>query len=300
MTDLIRRGSGVLLVALVALALGTCGGGGGSGSPGGPTVPVPTPAPTPTPGPTPDPPLSSSCAKLSPGSPNPACKDELPDFQADVDDAIRTLQAEQPSIFNGDVVVSVGAYYVGLIKLLDKKGLCAASDGEELGVASSSTYNEQYDILTARSQVRWGPTSYRTTCTPSAVPIAQGPLPPAQAGCPLPSSREVACSREPSPRYYDDVQAAIAQIQKDKPELFDFNDTAAGTDWPRVKDLKAYEQGVVDILRKQGYCGVAPSEEIGVKKNTNAFSEQYDIELAGQYVRSGPGSYRTTCYPAAF
>jgi hypothetical protein len=37
-------------------------------------------------------------------------------------------------------------------------------------------------------------------------------------------------------------------------------------------------------------------------KNTNTFSDQYDI-LAGEwpgFTRRGEGSYRTTCYPAAF
>jgi hypothetical protein len=147
--------------------------------------------PTPTPGPTPDPPLSASCAKLSPGDSNPPCRREPPDFEADVDVAIQALQRDQPEIFSGDVVVSAGAYYVGLIKQLDRKGLCAATDGEELGVARNSSYNEQYDVLTSRSQVRRAPVSYRSTCTPSAVPIAQGPLPPNQSGCPLPASREL-------------------------------------------------------------------------------------------------------------
>jgi hypothetical protein len=300
MRHLVYRATGVLAAALLALAIGTCGGGNsGTGSPGVPTVPVTPPAPTPTPGPTPDPPLSGSCAKLPPGDPSASCQKEPPDFEQDVEEAIQTLQAQEPSIFDGDVVISVGAYYVGLIRILDGKGLCAASDGEELGVARTSGYNEQYDILTSRNQVRHAPTSYRTTCFPSAVPPAQAPLPPNQAGCPLPSSREVACSRELAGRYYNDVQAAVDQIQKDKPELFDFTDTAPATNNPRLKDLNAYLEGVVEILRQKGYCAIT-GEEIGVKKDTNDFNEQYDIELSGQYVRSGPGMYRSSCYPAAF
>jgi len=300
MSDLTRRGNGVLLAVIVALAVGRCGGGGGGGSVGGPTVPVPPPAPTPTPGPTPDPPLSASCAKLSVGNPNADCRREVPDFATAVDEAIETLRGEQPQIFNGDLVVSVGGYFVGLIKVLDRKGLCAATDGEELGVAANSGYNEQYDVLTARRQVRYPPASYRSTCIPSVIPIAEGPLPPPQAGCALPSSREIACSREDFGRYYEDVQAAVEQIQKDKPELFDPSDTAAGTDWPRVKDINAYMEGVADILRKKGYCATGPGEEIGVKRGSNTFSELYDIDLSGQYIRTGPGSYRSTCFPASF
>ena len=40
--------------------------------------------------------------------------------------------------------------YVGLIKILDRKGLCAATEGEELAVAKSSSFNEQYDDFSRR------------------------------------------------------------------------------------------------------------------------------------------------------
>jgi hypothetical protein len=197
------------------------------------------------------------------------------------------------------VVLSVGAYYVGLIKILDRQGLCAEG-GEELAVARSSSYNEQYDVLTARSEVRFGPSSYRTTCSPSGVPLAAAPLPPPPAGCSLPSSREVACGREPEGKYYLDVEAAIKQVQQEKPELFDFSQRAPGTDNPKVLNLEAYHQAVADVLTKKGYCALAGTEEIGLKKGSNAFSEQYDINVADQYVRTGPSIYRVSCYPAAF
>ena len=127
-----------------------------------------------------------------------------------------------------------------------------------------------------------------------------GGLPPAPAGCPLPSSREIACGREPQGRYIGDVEAAVAQIQKDKPELFDFNDRAQGTGWPAVKNLDAYHQGVADILIKKGYCAKPDGEEIAVKIGSNTFSEQYDVDFQGKYIRTGSGIYRASCYPAAF
>ena len=40
-------------------------------------------------------------------------------------------------------------------------------------------------------------------------------------------------------------------------------------------------------------------EEIQVKR-TNEFSEHFDINYADVYVRRGPGTYRSSCYPAAF
>lgn len=203
-------------------------------------------------------------------------------------------------MFDGSQVLSAGGFYVGLIKVLDRKGLCAATEGEELGVASSAAYNEQYDVLSAKGGVRFGPGSYRVTCSPSAVPMPSLGLPPQQQGCPLPPSREIACGREPEGRYYGDVDAAITQILKDKPELFDFTDMAAGTDWARILDLDAYNKGMVDIMTTKGYCAKHDGEELALKKGTNASSEQYDVDRSGKYIRRGPGSYRVSCYPAAF
>lgn len=299
MTTVGSRAAGLALVALGTLAIGHCGGGSGSGPITVPTPPVSTP--TPTPAPTAEPPLSASCAKLPPGASNPPCNPGSPEYQQVVDQAIRTLQAEQPAIFSGDEVLSVGAYYVGVIKILDRQGLCASTEGEELGVTDSASSNEQYDILSAQNRARFGPVSYRTTCIPSAVPIAMAALPPATAGCSLPPSREIACGRDASGGLYtSDVEAAIAQIQKDKPELFDFNDYAAGTENPALKNPSAYYQGVVDIMIQKGYCAHHDGEELQVKRGSNTFNEQFDIDFQGKYVRSGAGIYRSSCYPSAF
>ena len=288
------------LLLLASLALSVCGGGAGSGSGNGPTVPaVPTPAATPAPVATADPPLSASCTQLPAGSANAKCRYESATFQTELDDAIRTLQREQPQIFDGDEVKSVGSYYVGLIKILDHKGLCAQFDGEELAVTNTSGYSDQYHVMTSRQIARFGPGSYRVTCYPAAVPISPGALPPSPAGCSLPSSREVACSREAGGAYFDDVSAAIAQVHKDKPELFDFTDINPGTDWPRLKDLDGYLAAVVQVLVRKGYCAQV-QEELQVKKGSNTFSEQYKIDYSHKYSRTGQGIYRSSCHPAAF
>lgn len=292
------RGVGLAAVVLASVWLSACGGGGSAGN--APTQPTPPPVATPTPGPTPEPPLSSSCAKLAVGIREPKCGDDAPDYQQDVDAAIRTLQAEQSAIFDGNLVLSVGAYYVGLIKILDRQGLCADTDGEELGVARSSSFNEQYDVLSAKNEVRFGPASYRTTCSPSAVPGAARGLVPPPAGCSLPSSREIACGREPVGQFYPDVDAAIGQVLKEKPELFDFNQWAPGSDFVLVRDMEAYTKAVMDVLSAKGYCALSDGEEIGLKKGSNAFSEQYDINLQDKYIRRGDGIYRVSCHPAAF
>ena len=86
---------------------------------------------------------------------------------------------------------------------------------------------------------------------------------------------------------------------KQKPELFDFEQKAAGTDWPVVKDMTAYHLAVVNALAAKGYCGIFDGEEIQLKRS-NELSEHYDVNYADRYVRRGAGIFRTSCYPAAF
>jgi hypothetical protein len=290
---------GLTLVGFGALALNACGGGGSS--PSGPVQPTPPPVATPTPAPSAEPVLSASCAKLPIGNVTASCKTDTPDFQADVDDAIRTLQREQPQLFQADQVLSTGAFYVGLIKILDRKGLCAATEGEELGVARTTSYNEQYDVLSSKGGARFGPVSYRTTCSPSVVPIPSAGLPPQQAGCPLAPSREVACGREPEGKYYGEVEAAISQILKEKPELFNFEDINAGSDYPAIRDFAGYNKGMIEMMVRRGFCATHDGEELVVKRGSNERSEHFDVDLAGgKYIRRGEGIYRVSCYPAAF
>ncbi len=293
------RVSGLGLIAAAAFALGNCGGGNSGAGPTQPVTPPPV-TPTPTPAPSADPPLSASCARLSPGNPNAPCRPEGSEYVDTVDKAIRTLMGEQPQIFDGNRVLSSGAYYVGLIKVLDRDGICAVFDGEELAVTNRPSSNEQFHVLTSSSIARFGPQSYRTTCSPSVIPLAEGALPLPPPGCPLPSSREVSCSREAESRYYSDVAASVEQVIQEKPELFDFDDRAQGTDWPAVKNLAAYHDAVVAVLVTKGYCAKNDGEEIAVKKGSNTLSEQFDVNLSDKYVRKGQGIYRATCYPAAF
>ena len=129
-------------------------------------------------------------------------------------------------------------------------------------------------------------------------PLARANPAPSPAGCSLPPSSEVACGRT-TPQFLDDVEAAVDQVLKQKPELFDFGRTASGTDWPLVKDMPAYHLAVVNALATKGYCGRFDGEEIQLKRS-NETSEHYDVNYADRYVRRGPGIYRTSCYPAAF
>lgn len=108
--------------ALAAFVLGTCGGGGNGG---GPTVPA-VPTMPPRTGPTPEPPISASCERLPLGSASHVCQSEGARFFDEVVGAIATLQSERPEYFEGENVTNASGYYAGLIRILDRKGLCAA------------------------------------------------------------------------------------------------------------------------------------------------------------------------------
>jgi hypothetical protein len=279
-------------LAIVVLTLTVCGGE--KGGAGGPTVPVDA-APPPAATPTPNPPLSASCERLPLGSSKYTCRGESPTFLGDVIDAIDQLQQDHPEYFSGDIVRNEGAYYVGVIRLLDKRNICADFDGEELAVKNSNDYNDQYKILTSWGQVR---KVYLTTCYPAVFPLARSTPAPSPPGCRLPPSTEIACGK-PDPQYLGGVESAIDQVLVQRPELFDLSQTAPGTGWPAVKDMLAYHGAVIEILAKEGYCGRFDGEEIQIKQS-NAFTEHYDINYADQYIRRGPGIFRVSCYPAAF
>jgi hypothetical protein len=283
------------VTALLALPLSVCGGDKKAGTPTQPPITVPTTTPT-TVAPTPDAPLSASCTRLSAGATKYTCSTAEPYFMDEVNEAIDTLRVEQPRIFNGDQVLDVGAYVVGLIRILDKKNLCADWDGEELGVARTNNLNDQYDVLTARGEVR---RYFVGTCWPSTIPVRRRTAPPPPAGCALPPSVEVSCG-DPASRFVEKVLAAITQVEKEKPELFDFADRSP-QGWPRVKDMAAYQGAVIDVLTDQGFCGRLDGrgEEIELKR-TNEFTEHFDINYQDKYVREGSGIYRGACYPAAF
>lgn len=294
-----RRVCGLSMAVLALISFTVCGGGK---SPSGQTPvpsPTPNPGPTPTPAPTAEPPLSRSCERIGWGGEAKRCPMEQSGFQSQVDDAIRTLQRERPDMFSGNQVLSQGAFVVGLIKILDRDGICAGWDGEELGVKTNNEFNEQFDILTSNGLARFGPVSYRTTCYPAAFPIQPGPPIPAPPGCNLPPSEVLACGREPFGKYFIDVNAAIGDVLLEHPDLFDPLDTR-GEAWPYIKNLEAYANFVAEALTKRGYCARWDGKELQVKKGTNEFNEQYAITLSLTHVRRDPNSYRSSCYPAAF
>ena len=287
-------------IMIAAVLIGACGGGGS------PTTP-PAATPTVTPTGTPTPPAAvSACQRIGIGPGNGQnCPVQSASFQAQVDAAIDQLIRDQPQIFNLNEpggpgsfrIVSPGQYYVGLIQNLDRMGLCADFDGEELQVKSDNTFNDQYDVQTSNNFVLRGPTMYKSTCLPASFPSSLAP-PPSVPGCSLPGSREKACGRE-SPTLLGPLEAAIDQVMREHPEYFDFGDTQPGTGFVKIVNPDAYFRDLTAALTRQGLCAFYDGEEMAIKRE-NRYSEQYDLFGGQGYARRGEGSYQVTCYPAAF
>jgi hypothetical protein len=146
-----------------------------------------------------------------------------------------------------------------------------------------------------------------TACEDSPTGVAQQPTPPpttttttlpaASQGCGLPPSRRDSCSYEDS-TFRPPIDRAIMRVQREQPQLFDF--TQANDELSVfVRDVNRYHEAVVQALRDVGLCAIFDGEEVAVK-NTNDFSDQYDIITATDFVRWGDGAYAATCRPARF
>jgi hypothetical protein len=285
------RRSAVLLLPLAALLLSTCGGGDSAPPP---TAPAPPAAP-PAAAPTPQPPLSASCERMPLGSVKHSCQQTSPAFGSEVLGAVDTLKDEQPQLFDGETILNSAAYYVGLIRILDRKGLCAAYDGHELAVKETNDFSEQWRLDHSWGTIR---RSYMTTCYPAVFPLEKRTPGAPPAGCSIGASVEAVCG-DPGPTFLGEVSDAITTLIQQKPELFDMTQTAGGGEWPLLRDSKAYHEALIAQLATRGFCGIFDGEEIVIKRS-NDYSEVYDVNYQDRYVRRGPGTYRGTCYPAAF
>lgn len=143
---------------------------------------------------------------------------------------------------------------------------------------------------------------------PIPVPAPPGPdpaptAPPTSPGggggtCSLGGSHDNGCNRT-SPSFLGDVEAAIDQLVREEPSLFNFNKTQGCGNCYEVLNASRYVQRIAGLVRSRGLCSIYDGEELAVK-NTNSFSDQYDILTAQGFIRRQGGSYRTTCRPAAF
>lgn len=115
------------------------------------------------------------------------------------------------------------------------------------------------------------------------MPECGGPEgPPGVYGC---------CQRTDQGQFAGQVDQAIAQLQAERPDLFNGN---------RVLNDAAYVQGVARILeQRHGLCAKPgePDDEVAVKANNN-YNEQYDILFSNGTVRTQ--GIVVSCRPARF
>ena len=295
------------------ILLAGCGSGSSAPSPSAPSAAA-TPGPaTPTPTPAPQNPnasLPASCRSLPVATGTAAgCHNEASDFLRQVTDAVSAAQVasvvdadskETFALVQGGQIQSPNAYLKFIIDILDRQGLCAVYDGEELNVRNTSGFNEQFDIITS-SGGSW--IKYMSTCTP-AVPLPAIVNPPVQdAECRLAPSRDSYCRREDG-HYDGDVHAALDEViaadrALAKPLIFDFTDRQPGLDngW-KIINVDLYFSEVRKRLRTKGYCSIQGGEdEIWIKKGTNRFSEHWDLLKSEGYSLRLLSS---VCHDAAF
>ncbi len=141
------------------------------------------------------------------------------------------------------------------------------------------------------------PTPTPTPSTPAPTPT---PPPSTPSGsCSLPASNPASpvCTDDGT-QFLNQMETAITAVTTNHPEYFDFNDKKCD-DCYYVKNVDGYLNGVIKQLNKQGICAMYDGEEMAVK-NSNNFSEQWDILLASGHIRRGAGAYRGVCRPAIF
>ncbi len=98
------------------------------------------------------------------------------------------------------------------------------------------------------------------------------------------------------------VETAMDRLVQEQPALFDL-DVEKGLETRQylVLQKEEYLDGIVGELRKMGLCAGRSNTdyEIIQVKNSNDFSEDYDVYTSDGFMRRG-GAYRTTCTPASF
>ena len=135
-----------------------------------------------------------------------------------------------------------------------------------------------------------------TSPTPEPTPP---PPPPSGSGCNVPPSNpgKLSCTDDP-PHFLDQVETAITRVTEAHPELFDFGSKKCENCY-FVRDVDSFVAAVLRELSRSGLCAHWDGEEVAVK-DSNSFSEQYDIILSSSHIRRGGGSYRGVCRPAWF
>jgi hypothetical protein len=93
------------------------------------------------------------------------------------------------------------------------------------------------------------------------------------------------------------------QLIEEQPQLFDLNiEAGRGTRQYLILDKEGYLDGLVRVLQGLGVCAGRSNDdyEIVQVKDSNDFSEDFDVYTSDGFMRRGSGAYRSSCTPAAF
>lgn len=300
------RGAALSLACVATLTFASCGKDSKPANPTGPvTTPSTAPPPATPPPATPPPPppgsaFTSSCKALtaSNGSDRDCRQEAGRVYEGALAKAVASVR---PDALDGNEVVYVGGYLEDIVTALDKDGICAVVEGDNLfmrGVGDG--FNEYYDILTSKGGASQ---RYTNTCRPAVTTPQPRPAPPQRdPTCKLPPSQETICFEDVAPLFDEEMRVAIDQvIAEDRaratPLIFDFDRLLPGSnDGYKINDATRYHEAVVEKLQKQGFCAYYDGEDIQVK-NSNRQSSHWDIYKAeGFKIRL----FTAVCRDAAF
>ena len=141
----------------------------GSDTPTAPTTVNPTPTPSATAAPTGA--LGLACgASTMPDCGANCCRMEGDEGQWEdhLWDAIATLQNEQPNLFDGMRILDRERFIREVARITEQKYLFCVipgGPGDEVGVKTSNSFSEQYDIYESNGRIRFP--GYAVTCRPA-------------------------------------------------------------------------------------------------------------------------------------
>jgi hypothetical protein len=141
------------------------------------------------------------------------------------------------------------------------------------------------------------------TVAPTSSPGTGGGV--GTSSCPIGmGSAAVDCSRG-NARLLDRIEVAIDLTVRQKPQIFDLtSDAVPGSGQYKVLDPEAYLDGVVANLRAAGLCAQRDPDDGTYEtiqvKDSNDYSEDFDVIVSSGFIRRGDGAYRRTCTPSSF
>ncbi len=144
-----------------------------------------------------------------------------------------------------------------------------------------------------------------TSTPPLTTPVSNPTTPPADDTCPLGlGTVDVSCYPE-GPQLASQIDAAIDMLVDEHPELLDLtSETAPGSGWYKVVDREGYLDTMVENLRRMEFCAERDSDDVErepiLVKESNDYSERFDVLSDKGFIQRGETAYLTTCAPASF